>query len=225
MIEEFGRKPEDLIMELATAGTPEAKARQAQQAREDEIRQLRAWQEREEANRKAFAEHQERQKKVQFRRSVEKQLITTAYSATKGPDGQAEERYPHLATFYKGHEQTLCQEADTIADQYRAATGLEATFEEICEYLEERNARWYKMMSSRPSRANGSQAAAGQMGGNLPQGTNQVRGSAAVSGRGLGPNVSSERRSLGSIQDLDGDERREAAMTAVRAAIAASGGR
>lgn len=231
-ISESGRAPEDLIMELAQAGTPEAKRRAAIEAEKDEIRQLRAWQEREENNRKAFAEHQAKQQKVQFRQSVEKQLLANAYQVS--PETQ-EEKYPHLATMYKGHEDQLCSDADRVADQYRAATvgqgpqgrGLEATFEEICEYLEERNAKWYRSMYGRASRLNGSQAATGSMGQpaqvNSQARGNQVRPS-SVAGRGISPNDSSERRTLGTLRDLDGEERREAAMIAVRAAITASGG-
>ena len=80
---------------------------------------------------------------------------------------------------------------------------------EIAEYLEERAAMWYKSLS------------APQEGASVTKG----KPTQGVAGRkSLSPQGSSERRSLGtSLADLDGDERREAAMEAVRSALHATG--
>ena len=203
-------KPEDFILDIATEGTPEGQARRMQRDLITRLEAAENWQKQELANRQRYAAEQESRSKAQFRQSVEQQFLKTSLES-KTPDG--EDKHPHLASFYKGHEVGLIAEADVVAEQYRNVTGKEASFEEIAEYLEERAAKWYKQMSGR------TQAVPPVTQGRPTQGS-------ATGKKSLSPAGSSERRSLGtSIKDLDGDERLEAARTAVAAAIHASGER
>lgn len=210
-IKENGWDPEEFILDIANDGTPEGQAKRAQRELQSQIAELRQWkQEQAEAAVKAqerAAEHA----KAQQRRNVEQTFLNTA--ATRKDDGS--HKNTHLVSMYKDDPEGLIIQADLVADKYRRATGQEATFQEIAEYLEERAAKWYKSMSS---------GSAPQVGAPVTQGK-PTQGS-ATGKRSLSPNGSSERRSLGvKLEDLDGDERRSAAMDAVRAALHASGER
>lgn len=210
-IKENGWDPEEFILDIANDGTPEGQARRANREMQQQLAELRQWkQEQADASVKAQERAQE-QARAQQRRQVEQTFLNTA--ASRKEDGT--HLNGHLVSFYKDDPEALIVQADMVADRYRKATGQEASFKEIAEYLEERAAKWYKSMSS---------GSAPQVGAPVTQGK-PTQGS-ATGKRSLSPNGSSERRSLGvSFKDLDGDERRSAAMDAVRAALHASGER
>ncbi len=200
--------PEEFILDVAQDGTPEGQARRAQRELQQQIKELHEWKEAQARQAQEYQEAQEIQRKQHFRQNVERELVRVAFEATNGS-----ERHPHLTAMYKGHEDSLCAEADTVADKYRSVTGKEASFAEIAEYLEERAAKWYKSISERH------QGAVSVTQGRPTPGS-------ATGKKSLSPAGSSERRTLGTaIADLDGEERLEAAKIAVRAAIHHSGER
>lgn len=209
-IRENGWDPEEFILDIAADGTPEGQARRQQREYQAKIAELENWRAEQQQAAVRQQEEQEKHQKAQFRNNVEQEFLRTAGS--RNPDGN--HKNPHLVAMYKDDPGALVSQADHVAEKYRAATGRDATFGEIAEYLEERATKWYKSISS----------GAPQAGAPVTQGR-PTQGS-ATGKRSLSPNGSSERRSLGaSIQDLDGDERRSAAMDAVRAALHASGER
>ena len=210
-IRENGWDPEEFILDIANDGTPEGQAKRANRELLARLERAEAWQQEQVAERQRQAQEAQAREGAQFRQDVERQFLNTA--APREADGTHKNK--HLVSFYRDDPEGLCVQADLVADRYRAATGKEATFGEIAEYLEERAAKWYKSMSS---------GSAPQVGAPVTSGK-PTQGS-ATGKRSLSPNGSSERRSLGvSLKDLDGDERREAAMDAVRAALHASGER
>lgn len=210
-IRENGWDPEEFILDIANDGTPEGQARRQQRELQSQIAELRQWKQEQADQAVRAQERAQEQAKAQQRRSVEQTFLNTA--AQRKEDGT--HKNSHLVSMYKEDPEALIVQADMVADRYRKATGQEATFQEIAEYLEERAAKWYKSMSS---------GSAPQAGAPVTQGK-PTQGS-ATGKRSLSPSGSSERRSLGvNLQDLDGDERRSAAMDAVRAALHASGER
>ena len=208
-IRENGWDPESFILDVAQEGTPEGQARRQQRAMEAKLKEFDDWK----ASLAKQAEEQEqaqkRQQVAQYRQQVEDEYIKIAMD---------EERHPHIATLYKGNEAGLIAQGDVIAEQYRNLTGKEASFSDIAEYLEERTALWYKSRVGNQNPTPSQQEQAPVTKGRPTQGS--------ATGRTLSPNGSSERRTLGtSLKDLDGDERREAAMEAVKHALNASGER
>ncbi len=199
---EMGWDPEEAILDMARAGTPEGQAaRQAREMRE-QLKEIHDWKAQQARDQEAYQEHRQKQQQVTYRQQVEKAFVGIAMD---------EGKHPHLAGMYAGHEAGLLAEADVIAEQYRNLTGKEASFEDVAEYLEERSANWYKKMSTR-----GQQAPAQVTTGTPTQGN--------ATGRTLSPTDSSERRSLGTVlKDLDGEERLAAAREAVGAAFRYSG--
>lgn len=205
-IRENGWDPEEFILDIANDGTPEGQARRLQRERDAEFQEMKAWRE---EQKQAVIKQQEaakQQEKAHFRNQVEQEFLKTA--ATRNEAG--EHVNVHLVSMYKDDPAALCEAADRVAERYRATTGKEATFAELAEYLEERAAKWYKSMSERKGV---SQADASVTKGKPTPGS-------ATGKKSLSPAGSSERRTLGSpYKDLDGDERLEAAKTAVRVAI------
>ncbi len=205
-------KPEDFILDIAQDGTPEGQARRQQRALEAQIKELHDW--KAEQARQVETQRQEAEvaQRRNFRQNVEREFLNAA------------SKHEALVSMYKGHEVGLIAEADVVAEQYRNVTGKEASFSEIAEYLAERTERWYKSRSQASSVPNGTPDQAGNQMAPATQGR-PTQGS-ATGKRTLSPAGSSERRSLGnSYADLDGDERREAAMAAVRSAFHHSGER
>lgn len=207
--------PEDFILDIAQDGTPEGQARRAQREMQQELRELREWREaqarQEQEGRTRYAEQRARE----HRSNVEREFMQTVGAKTDAGD----HRFPLINSYYEGRAKALIREADDVADQYREVTGKEATFADIAEYLEERTQKWYKQHYGQVAgQSRSQQAAPGVTQGRSPQGS--------AGKKSLSPAGSSERRTLGtSLADLDGDERLEAARTAVAAAIHASGGR
>lgn len=208
-IRENGWDPEEFIVGIAQEGTPEGQARRQQRELQAQLAEMNAWRkEQAESAQRAQEEAQTRQQ-AQYRQQVEQTFLKVALD---------DDKHPHLSSYYKGHEHGLIAEADVIAEQYRHLTGKEATFEDIAEYLEERQAKWYKSFSARSGAQQSQQAPASVSQGRPTQGN--------ATGRTLTPQASSERRSLGAaLKDLDGDERLAAAREAVASAIHASGER
>ena len=203
--------PEEFILDIAQDGTPEGQARRQHREMQAQIKEMRDWKDQQaEHARQQHAQQQQAQQR-QYRQQIEQEMLKTAF---------VEEQHPHLVSFYKGHEVSLIAEADVVAEQYRAVTGKEASFAEIAEYLEERAAKWYKSMGGKGNATNRAPQAGAQIQSGRP-----TQGS-ATGKKSLGPAGSSERRTLGTnIADLDGEDRLEAARTAVRAAFHASGER
>jgi len=205
---ENGWDPESVILDLARDGTPEGQAMRAQRELQAQLKEMQDWKAAQEAQRVEAQRQAEARAWDQRRAQIEQEFVTTALN---------EDKHPHLTAFYKGHEASLVAEGDSVADQYRALTGKEATSTEIAEYLEDRAAKWYKTMSSRSQ----APSAAGQQ--NRPVVTQGRPTQGSATGRTLSADDSSERRSLGaSFKDLDGDERLAAARDAVGAALRAS---
>lgn len=207
-IKELGYEPEDYILELAREGTPEGQAMRKQREQAQELAQLKAWRQQQEQAAQQQRQRFEEQKQHEYRRLVEQNFLKTALD---------EEKYPHVSSFYKGKEHMLVVQGDLIADQYAELAGKNATFEDIADFLESEMRDWYT------SRSGGQQeqrsvAKAPQIQGQSTPGS--------VTGRTLNPDLSSERRTLGTmLKDLDGDERLAAAREAVGAALRASGER
>jgi hypothetical protein len=207
-----GSSPEDFILDIAQEGTPEGQAKRAHRELLERLDRAEQWQKQELESRQKQAEERELHQKRAHRQQIEQNFLTEA------------SRHESLVDMYKGYEVELIAQADIVAEKYRDATGKDASFAEIAEYLAERHEKWYKNRAGKngatglgqPSAA---QAAAVISAGSPTQGvTPGKKRPTSTSG--------SERRSLGaSFADLEGEERLEAAKTAVRAAIAASGDR
>jgi hypothetical protein len=200
-IREAGYEPEQFILDLAREGTPEGQAERQRREFEAQLKEMRDWKEQQ-------AQAQERQlyeaqlAQIRQHRSHAEQTFTNL--------GMNEEKYPHVAAFYKGREKALISEGDMTAEEFRTLTGgREASLEDILDYIEdqlaERTKSWYA--KSKPTQKVESKAA--------PSGSK---------GKSLSPDFSGERRALNSkeLKDLDGEERHEAAKQAVKVALAAS---
>lgn len=204
--------PEDYILELAQEGTPEGQARRANRELLDRLDRAEQWQKQELAQREQTRRQQEEHQQNAYRGQVERDFLSEA------------SKHDSLVGLYKGYEVELITQADTVAQQYRKATGQEATFAEIAEYIAERTEKWYKNRVSKNGARQVPSGSGTQDGSSVSAGS-PTQGSATGKKRPISA-TGSERRSLGtSLADLDGDERREMAMSAVRAAIAASGER
>ncbi len=217
--------PTEFIMDVAQDGTPEGQARRANRELLERLDRAEAWQKQELQRREEHARAQEAEQGKQFRANVERHMLTTAFAKTT----EGKEAHPHIAAFYKDDHVALLVACDAVAEQYREVTtirdprtgrvlqaGKEASFAELAEYLEEKATKWYKSMS-------GAQAAPPILQGSPTQGsaTGPARSGKTLSSGGTG-----ERRTLGTgLADLEGEERREAAMVAVRAALHHSGER
>ncbi len=202
--------PEDFILRIAQEGTPEGQAAKANRDLLERLERAEAWQKTELESRQRQAEEAQLHQQRANRQQIERSFLAEA------------SKHSALVEMYKGHEVGLIAEADVIAEQYRAATGQEATFAELAEYIAERTERWYKTRSSK----NGANTGIAQTSqADVSSAGRPTQGGATGKKRPMSA-TGSERRTLGTdFADLDGDERLEAAKTAVRAAIHASGER
>jgi hypothetical protein len=200
-IREAGYDPEQFILDLAREGTPEGQQERQRRELEAQIKEMQDW-------KRQMAENQERQlyeaqlAQIRQHRSHAEKTFTDL--------GMNEEKYPHVAAFYKGREKALISEGDMTAEEFRTLTGgREASLEDILDYIEdqlaERTKSWYA--KSKPVQKVEPKA--------VPSGSK---------GKSLSPDFSGERRALNSkeLKDLDGEERHEAAKQAVKVALAAS---
>jgi len=201
-VREAGWDPEEFIMSLAKEGTEEGKMARLLREQNQRLDEMNRWKEEQARAAQEAQERAQYQQMVQYRQQMERQFLGHVAS---------EENFPHINTFYNGREHSLIAEADMVAAQYRELTGKEASLEDIAEYIEEvlaeRAGKWYdKTKSSKV---------------NAP--SNAGKPARGATGKTLTNSDASDRRSVGKdISELDGDERLEAARTAVRAALAHS---
>lgn len=192
-----GKNPDDFILQLAHAGTPEGKLalQLAKESRErSEIgQQLRALQEERE------------QEKKQAAQAANEASIRAAEQRFLGFTQDAE-TCPTLARLFKGREHVIIAEGHRVAQAYHAKTGQIPNERDIAEYLE---SEWAENGSSTTTPA-----------GKAPQ--RRASGSATVT-----PAEASERRTVAkSFADMSDDDRmREAKAAAAKAIKEASGTR
>jgi hypothetical protein len=194
-IRESGIDPEDFLLQLADATSPEEKAKQAKSKEEQRIERL----EQELASRRAREEEQARsyqaQQEAQARHTAVEQFTAIAFT---------EDKHPHLTALYEDRPQELVRIADNVALQYRRQTGgLEATFEELAEYLEAEAAKTVSKATSRLQARTVSQQSA-------------PKHASPISSKETGT-----RRAPETIMD-DDEARREAAVRAVKNAVRAA---
>lgn len=139
-IRELGMDPEDFLMRLADASSPEEKAKQERQKEESRIERL----ERELAER-TKREQEQAQAYERHQQAIARETAIQQFSAV----AFVEEKHPHLVALYEDRPQELIKVADSIALAYRQRTGLEATFEELAEYLESEAAKTVSKAQSR----------------------------------------------------------------------------
>lgn len=205
-IQEAGWDPEELILNLAKHGTPEGQAELQRRREIQRLQELENWQKSVLEQQRQYQEMLQEQQAVQYRQSVEQQFLSNIN----------EEKTPHLAALYEGREGALVAEGHAVAREYRRLTGKEATVEDIAEYLEEQAAERFSKLSSKRANQTGERRQA--VAPVSPPPTGKVARGKTLSGSG-----SSERRALGKdLGDLEGDERRQAAIAAVKAAMRAS---
>lgn len=203
-VREAGWDPEKFILDLAQDGTPEGAQRRQQQELQRQIDEMKAWKN----EQLRMAEEQNQRAYIEQARAHRNKAVNDYLSL-----GLNEEKYPHVATFYKGREKALVAEGDLIAEEFRNLTKREGSYEQILDFIEdelaERAKGWYTKNSGKQ--------------------TSQVREpepqkKVSSKGKSLSPDNSGERRTLTSkdLRDLDVDERHEAAKQAVAVALAAS---
>lgn len=193
-IRELGMDPEDFIMNLAQAGSPEDKLQRRLKEQDEAIRRLHGERQNElRQQQEAQARYQEQQQ-AQFRESVTSEFVTIAKAN------------PLTRDFYEGTEKVLIAWADQIADEYRDLTGKEATSAEVAEYIEEQLQARYHKSSSGNKRASGNGKA-----------TQSAKPAFSVNGR----DASDKRALKRTFNDMDEEERSLAAREAAQAAIAA----
>lgn len=202
-IRELGYDPEQFILDLAQDGTPEGQARKQQQELQRQIQEMQDWKASLARQQQEYQQRQQMEQVVNYRASQVRSFLDT---------GMNEEKYPHIATFYKGNERALVSYGDIVAEEYRGlADGKEAGHADILDYIEdqlaERAKHWYTKGNSKDS-TSGQKVAQEKT---LPK----------SKGKSLNPDASGERRSMKAkdLKDLDGEERIEAAKQAVKVAL------
>ncbi len=202
-IRELGYDPEQYIIDLAQEGTPEGAAKRQHRELQAQIKEMQDWKA-EQLRQAQDWQSQQHEAAVRHQRdNAVKNFLNL---------GLNEEKYPHVANFYKGRERALVAEADLTAEEYRTLSGgREGSFEDILDFLEDQVAEkansWYSKKAGAGSKA--TQAPA-------PKGVSK--------GKALSPEGSGERRTLAprDLSGLDADERLEAAKQAVAIAMANS---
>ncbi len=204
-IREIGYDPEQFILDLAQEGTPEGMQKRQFAELQAQIAEMKAWKQEQLNERQRQAHEAQMAHATAFRTQAVNDFLKL---------GLDDEKYPHVATFYKGRQKHLIAAGDLTAEEYRNLSGKEGSYEQILDYLEDELAdsanAWYSKRSS-----------GGQKGVPGSQPKPQPKSS---KGKSLSPDASGERRALvqKDLNDLDGDERHEAARQAVRVALAAS---
>lgn len=201
-----GLDPEEFIMNLAREGTPEGQLEKRLREQNEKIAEFERWkQEQATAAERARLEYQQRQQ-MQRRNQVETQFLEAATS----------EKYSAVSKALEVglvSRKSLIAEGDEIADKYREATGMEASREDILEYIDSQVAQAISKLSGT------SQVKVPQTPGTAkPQA--QTAGKPAKVGKTLSADDASERRTLErDLTDADSEERRVAARAAVRAVL------
>lgn len=193
---EAGWKPDEVILDLAKLDTPEGQASRQMRQLQEENKQLRTAFEQWQQQQLQQAEEAKRAQAQAAIRHTEEAFIATALDA---------EKFPSLARAYKFRQRSLVNEAHEVGAEYHRRTGVWASHEEICDYLE-------SLISgdAGASSKNGAQKQARS--GTSPQQRGQ--GSA----RPLNTSAASERRTIAAddAEGLSEDERIAAAKAAVK---------
>lgn len=202
-VREAGYDPEQFILDLAQEGTPEGKAQRELRELRDQLVQMQNYQ-----------QHQLRQQQMAQQQYQHQQIANARNHAVQTfvKLGMDEDKYPHIATFYKGRERSLVAAGDLTAEEYRTLSGgKEGGWEDILDYIEdqlaERANSWYEKRGA-------GKVKTAHVDDERPK----------SKGKTLSPDVSGERRTLKpkTLNDLDGEERLEAARQAVAVALANS---
>lgn len=196
-VREAGWDPEEFILSLANAATPEARQKQVYDAHQQQIEQLRQEQIAFRNEQLALQRAQQERAHQEFRGSIEKRFLDVALN---------EEKSPYLSALYPGDTAYLLKQGDMAADKYRELTGLEATPEDIAEYLEEEAQKRYN---------------ARQEGGTKrATGNGKSSATSAKEAITLSSRDSSDRRTLSrDLKNLSDEERRALAVEEANAAI------
>lgn len=200
-IREAGYDPEQFILDLAKEGTPEGQQSRKERELQAALKELQDWKSSQAKQAEEWKYQQQVAQVRQFREHAEKTFTNLAMT---------EEKYPHVANFYKGRERALIAEGDLTAEEFRSLSGgREASFEDILDYIEDQLAERANTLYSKK--------------GAKQEPAPKVE-PAKSKGKQLSPDVSGERRALNQkdLRDLDADERHEAARQAVAVALAAS---
>jgi hypothetical protein len=202
-LKDLGWDPDDFVTAAASANTPQGRLEAMVRQQAEVIAKLTTkadtWEKQAEEQKAAAQKHAEEQAVRQTEESFQKVALDT-------------EKFPSLARLYGDDDedkQVLLMKAHNVARRYRAATGEEATFEQIAEYLEERaQAKLGEDAKEEKASKNGRPQPGGR-----PTGKRSVNGSDA-----------SVRTSLPSVKKTDDlDEMRRMAKLAAERAIRESG--
>ncbi len=197
-IREAGWDPEELVMSLARETTNEgALARQLRKQQEmidAQQAKIKAWDEQIETQTKTQAQQAEKARTE----ATEKAFLDVALNA---------EKFPALARLKGRRERVLLEEAHEVAREYHRRTGEWASHDDLAEYLQ---SEWSSLMTPQES----SQKLASASGKQASQ------PKAGTSSRSITTSQASERRSVNVDPDeMDDEERRQAAREAVRKAV------
>ncbi len=201
-IREIGYDPEKFILDLAQEGTPEGAARRKQQEIDDQLAEIKAWRKSQEQEVVTRQQRAQEEHQRQYREHATQTFLNKAFN---------EEKYPHVANFYKGDERSLIAVGDATAADYRQLSGgKEGSYEDILDYLEDnlatRTKTWYSKGTVKQEKIV------------------EPKVPPKSKGKSLSPDNTGERRSLHAkdLRDLNAEERIEAARQAVSVALSAS---
>ncbi len=206
-IRELGSNPEEFIMDLAQEGTPEGIHKREMRELREQIASMTKWKEEQAQQAANYRKQQQHQQMLDGRASAVKEFVEKAME---------EDKYPHVAEAFRGKERVLVAWGDLAAEEYRQLSkGREGSLEDILDYIEDQLAEtgnsWYSKRSKKDAQVK------------LPD-TKDSKEKPKSKGKTLSPDGSGERRTLAAknLNDLDGDERLEAARQAVAIAVANS---
>lgn len=123
-----GKDPEEFFTDIATANTPEGHMRKTLMQLQQELQAERALRQNREQQEKIQREQWERQQVEQQRKGIIDGYLKEARDA---------EKYPTISKVFGFSERILVEAGHEAADLFREATGKQATYDQICEFLEE----------------------------------------------------------------------------------------
>lgn len=195
----IGIDPEEFILGIAQAGTPESRLAQQLKAQEEKLNEFEKWKLAQAEELQKKQQEQQRAQAQEFRSKVETDFMSMASS----------DKYTNVKRALEIgliSKKALINDADDLADQYREATkGEEASLEELLEYIDTQFA-----------------SAIGKLSGTsqVKRSTEEGKPSQGASGKTLSQDDAGERRALSrDLRSADSDERREAAKKAVGAVL------
>lgn len=193
-----GWDPEEFILGLANQGTPEGKQRERERQLEREIQNLKAFQA------QVLQQQQRQQQEQQLaqaqaqRTSVEQEFLQLTSNA---------EKHPALSKLSKINKSAVISWGDEVSTRVYELTGKFPSLDEVAEYLEEQVAKEYNVGKVRQDST--SKAQKEQPGKKTPSPS---------------PEAASEKRVLEKpLKTLQGEDRKLAAMLAVRNALKSQG--